>query len=513
MRRRSNSRSRALLLSAALGAGAVERAAATDYTITTLADGVAADGTCTLREAIRAAATGIAVHECPAGGSVDRIVLAAIGDYSFSGGQELLLSENLTIRGGTGEAGSHRIDLRGQNRFLLSLSSVLTLEDITVANGGPASMLPDGGGVSALSSTLRLARVVFEGCRAVLGGGLAIIDGSTTLDGVIFRGNRAEATNPGGTAAGGGLYVELSATALLTAAGLAFEGNVASSVGAKGLAQGGAVALAVRGRAELRDLAFVGNTLEGAVSNQGGGLRLALDDSGEVIVEDLAFEGNGAEEGAVGQALFVETAGESTAALRRLRIAGNGGLSGIGTQGELSLRGVSTLQVESALVAHGADRGLSVSAFDQAVARLGSLTVAHNSGEGLVLEGLSASPIRVENSILWGNVAPGSTAPDLAASGLVDVDRAANHNWIGNLGDPDPFFVDAVAGDFSLAIESEAIDAGDQAFQTVGSFDTAHAPRVAGIQVDLGAFERDALFGDDFESAGVGFWSAAASGP
>ena len=63
---------RALLALAVVAAPA----GATSWSISSTVDAVAVDGTCTLREAIRAAATDLAVNECAAGGAVDEIVLA-----------------------------------------------------------------------------------------------------------------------------------------------------------------------------------------------------------------------------------------------------------------------------------------------------------------------------------------------------------------------------------------------------------------------------------------------------
>ena len=89
-----------------------------------------------------------------------------------------------------------------------------------------------------------------------------------------------------------------------------------------------------------------------------------------------------------------------------------------------------------------------------------------------------------------------------------EFDRVAQHNWIGELGDPDPLFEASGAGDFHLQASSGALDAGDATFVSVGRWDADHAPRVAGEGLDLGAFERDALFGDGLESGDTAAWEA-----
>ena len=109
---------------------------------------------------------------------------------------------------------------------------------------------------------------------------------------------------------------------------------------------------------------------------------------------------------------------------------------------------------------------------------------------------------RVENSIAFGNATSSGTnlhvfngTPDVSAENLVGVD---------------PQFVNAAGGDFRLGPTSVAANAGNQAFLSVGPFDVAHADRVVGVQLDLGALERGALFSDDFEKGDLYAWSVAA---
>ncbi len=69
--------------------------------------------------------------------------------------------------------------------------------------------------------------------------------------------------------------------------------------------------------------------------------------------------------------------------------------------------------------------------------------------------------------------------------------------------------MNAAAGDFRLGPTSVAADAGNQTFLSVGPFDAAHADRIVGVQVDLGALERGALWSDDFEIGDLYAWSVA----
>ena len=98
----ASSRRRTLLL-LLLVASVAAAASATTWTISSTTDSVAIDGVCSLREAIRAAATDGAVNECVAGGASDEIVLAVEGPYSFDQGEETLsgtaVDPKLSVRG------------------------------------------------------------------------------------------------------------------------------------------------------------------------------------------------------------------------------------------------------------------------------------------------------------------------------------------------------------------------------------------------------------------------------
>ena len=161
---------------------------------------------------------------------------------------------------------------------------------------------------------------------------------------------------------------------------------------------------------------------------------------------------------------------------------------------------------ESSLVANGSGLGLIATAGDGARLVVSQTTTAGNGLTGVLARGFSTVPLRIEGSVLWGN---GAVNDDLELFGTVDADRVANHNWIGDQGDPDPLFVDPANGDFGLQALSAAVDAGDATFPALGPFDLAHAPRVVGAEVDLGALERDGLFADNFESASTGAWSTS----
>jgi CSLREA domain-containing protein len=100
--------------------------------VTTNADGVAADGSCSLREAVQAANTDLAVNECPAGNGADAISLAAT-TYTLTGGQLDVTSE-LTIAGAG--ASSTTIDANHNGRALnVTAAGKLTVENLAVTGG------------------------------------------------------------------------------------------------------------------------------------------------------------------------------------------------------------------------------------------------------------------------------------------------------------------------------------------------------------------------------------------
>src|SRR5256885_2346465 len=118
-------------------------ASAATITVTTVADGVANDGNCTLREAVIAANTDSAVDACGAGSGADVIVLAA-GTYTLSvtgAGEDasltgdLDITSNITLQG----AGSGSTIVRAgaiADRVIHVLSTgTATLQQLTIRDG------------------------------------------------------------------------------------------------------------------------------------------------------------------------------------------------------------------------------------------------------------------------------------------------------------------------------------------------------------------------------------------
>ncbi len=510
----------ALPLLAAIASGA----SATTYSVSSLLDGVAVDGECRLREAIRAADDNQAVNECPAGEGNDEIVLASSGSYSFSQGEEELANSGvLALRGVTNDASAHQIDL-GQANRLWSVTSgySVTLENLTLkrgfANGAGGALRFAAGGFVLRNVTVRDSEATSNG--GGLFAALAGEDNTVTenvIEGCQFIDNVVSSVSAGQAASGGGVAVHLGVLTTIAVRHSRFEGNAVQSSGLGAVSTGGGLAIRLLGttsEASFSRLELVGNQVAGAGA-WGAGAALVAQSGAQLVVEDLVATGNDASQALPSQRgliLDIDLASEGAQSLRLRRFAlrTNGSTPSADSEMALRAEGSSSAIIDSGVVAANRHAGLWATAVGEATVLLGQLTIAGNDGAGLTLSNSSAFLPRLENSILWGNAAPGSIAEDLVAIGPSDADRATNHNWIGDQGDPDPLFVDSAGGDYFLQALSGAVDAGDSTFASVGPFDANHAPRVVGDEVDLGAYELGGLFADDFEAGDSGAWVVTA---
>jgi CSLREA domain-containing protein len=489
------------------------RSGATDYAITSFVDVVAADGACTLREAIRAAESNLAVNECAAGGLEDTIVLQSTGIYSFFHGDEPVTNGPLTIRGLSGVAADHVIDLQSVNRFLrVQSNGRITLEGLTLDRGSSVGATPpSGGALRAALTEVVLRDVVISSCTAGEdGGGLfaSSVTNGLTMERVRFVDNLVLGTVNNPWATGGGASIRVPTATL---SDVLFDGNRSLSLDAGGRAFGGAMQLTVGGpadsRSTLRALQVRNNEAEGALSSQAAGVLAAVSPAGRLVIEDSSFADNALvtnPAGVFGVALVAIADQQTSIDLRRLRVSGSGAGNTQVAQVMVSAQGGSTVVVDSVAIHHSPTSGLFLSAFEDGLLVAGQLTVTSHDAVGVKVSGLSSLPIRLENSILWGN-GPGGN-DDVSVTGTIDAGHSSNHLWIGELGDPDPRFVNPATADFGLQASSGALDAGAASFPSVGPYDAAHAQRVIGPGLDLGAFERSGLFADSFEAGGLWAW-------
>ncbi len=172
----------ALLLA---GFGSTSPAHAATITVTTFTDNLAANGDCSLREAIQASNTDTAVDACPAGSGADTIVLAA-GTYTLSransSGDEdanqtgdLDILGNLTIIGVDANTTNISNTVALDRVMQIPLGATATLTGVSISNGHSTQ---DGGAI-ANKGTLTLNSVTIENSIAGGNGGGIFNDAGT----------------------------------------------------------------------------------------------------------------------------------------------------------------------------------------------------------------------------------------------------------------------------------------------------------------------------------------------
>ncbi len=164
-------------LALAVAPRSVVRAEST-ITVTTDADTVAADGLCSLREAIQAADTDLPVNECIAGSGTDRIVFSADGTIILS--SILYVNSAMTIDGAGLAVALSGNDAVGVLNVLSG--GDLTLKQLTVQDGwggsGQGAGIYNGGTLTVLSSTIAQNATDSNGS----GGGLYNRGTATVID-------------------------------------------------------------------------------------------------------------------------------------------------------------------------------------------------------------------------------------------------------------------------------------------------------------------------------------------
>jgi hypothetical protein len=487
----------AALLRATAAAGAT-------YTITTLAEDSIANGNCTLREALLTASTDSTNDLCIGDVGPDTIVLEAVGTYELDDGSLSSAARQLTVRGdGDHPQSAYVVDLGGAQRFFGVHDAELTLENLTLTNGFAA---PRGGALLVEDSDLTMRRVTISSSQATEGGAVAFLaQGAQQLDlaEVTLSANRAVADQ----AFGGGIYVSLVngggvrivKTRLLDNRIEAASGNFSRAGGGLYIQASGAASL------ELRHLELARNVIDAPSFASGAGAWVILGSTAAFELEDATFDDNELAVAAPtnGAAALSLDLTAPSATVRRLRLLGN--LGGPGKeQATIQVHGSTQGVVSDVLAGNGNGSGLFLTATSGTTCSLvaGNLTVAGHPDSGLRL-GQSGCPLRIENSVLFGNAT--SSGSDL------DVFFGSPEISAETLDGVDPLFVDAANGDFRLASGSAAIDAGDSSFASVGPFDAAHGSRVVGLDVDLGALERPTIFAEGFERADLYAWAGFVS--
>ncbi|XSG77644.1 choice-of-anchor Q domain-containing protein [Herpetosiphon llansteffanensis] len=201
----------------------------TTITVNTLVDDVTANnGTCSLREAIQAANTNLAVDACPAGSASDTIQLAA-GSYTLSlTGAESPQTGDLDLNGiiqitGVTSATSI-IDANDIDRALEITGGNVSLRNLQVRNGfhtGPANefdtyghgILHQAGSLIIDSSMVTTNGYITNStgvATSFFGGGIASLTGYLTITNSLVENNYVSAESMGNSGIGGGLYIDAS---------------------------------------------------------------------------------------------------------------------------------------------------------------------------------------------------------------------------------------------------------------------------------------------------------------
>ena len=203
----------ALLLLASLQILTAPAQATTTITVTTTQDVIADDGWCSLREAVIAANTDSAFHDCPGGSGADTIDfgpgLPATATYVLTrtgAGEDAAMTGDLDIQGtlsldGLG-AGSSILDGDGGDRiFEILPGGQASISGVTVRNGNPGSGAYGGGIGVNLTGALTLTDSTVTGNTAVRGGGIYILGRLTASNSLV------DANQGGGLSNDGGLLV------------------------------------------------------------------------------------------------------------------------------------------------------------------------------------------------------------------------------------------------------------------------------------------------------------------
>jgi CSLREA domain-containing protein len=274
----------ALLTAVAAALALPSTAAATDFSVTTLADldGAVCGTPCSLRQAINAANTSVSID-----GSTDVIHLPA-GTLARNPAFQAVKVTAAVVIVGTGArtttiAGSPNPGFGSRALSVASSSPIdVELRDLSVAAGlveASATMPAEGGGIHVTGAHLTLRRVTVRDNQALdargaavpgtaAGGGIFTTNGSLTLEHVTIRDNRATGTWASGnsvSASGGGASVRGAGTSIRNTT---VAGNVAA--GGPGLGSGGGLELLARAR--LEGVTVTGNRVGGVKGSTGGNI-------------------------------------------------------------------------------------------------------------------------------------------------------------------------------------------------------------------------------------------------
>jgi hypothetical protein len=427
------------------------------------------------------------------------------------------------------------------------------LESVQLLDGDPDPANPDqGGGLTVDGATVTMRDSTLQDNTAQRGGGALVLDGSLTLEEVEVFQNIVQDEGGGLACFSGSLSVSLEAVyfneAQLGGGIYASDCNVdlveASIDGNEATASGGGIFLHNGSTLTAgQDSSSAGNVS----GNNGGGLF--LDEGSHASLVDFALSHNVAANFGGGAVLY----GASTLSMERSAncretgrscseidnneagwFRGGGGIAVFqGSQASVfgtkisrnrldgPLPGLpsvalvddpnSELVIESSMITDNRGADALFQATDGAVITLAFSTVTANQDQLHVAEALAPAGLDIFSSIVWethGDVVAAAT------NGVYDcliVHELASLPASGTIVLSDPL----LQADYSLGIDSLAVDACDNFFYTPGPLDYFGQQREFDTQLpnalgpfDLGAAELQLLFLDGLESGDTSVWSA-----
>ncbi len=203
--------------------------------------------------------------------SGDTITFGCSGDIKLS--KTLTIATNLTLDGN-----GQNVTLDGGNSMqVLNMNSGVsfTLNDITLAHGGPNST-SRGGGLFDNGGSLIISNSTFAGNTAISGAGLFATGGTVSISNSTFFANNS-------TFSGGGGILNQGATISITNSTFA---NNTTSVHCDGVGGGG---ILNSGSLSISNSTFVNNSGGCGPQGVGGGL---VNDGGSVIISNSTFANN-----------------------------------------------------------------------------------------------------------------------------------------------------------------------------------------------------------------------------
>ncbi|MDR1529628.1 MAG: putative Ig domain-containing protein [Burkholderiales bacterium] len=360
-------------------------AQAATVTVNDVTDGSVA-GKCTLRDAVAAVNTAMAVNGCAAGdGSNDTITFDAgvfntptTIDVTASG--EIAISKSLTIEGllDVDDAPLITLDGKSANRILNFSGSVLTVSGLAFQNGSVASGA-SGGAIYA------------PGASATV-----IVRNS------VFKNNQATSSYGNG----GAIYA-YGVNATVNVSNSTFENNQAGGVGS-----GSGGAIGTNGTANVSNSAFKGNH-----ARYGGGAIYAYTTAN---VSDSTF-GNNRSSGSYGGAIHaIGTANVSNSAFENNQANSNGGAISATTAN------VSNSTFEGNRASNNDGGAIHV----WTALKASHLTLLDNSAtRGAAIYGASGS-VRIDNSLILSSAALVGAPTLCAVVGAGSIGGSYNIEWV-----------------------------------------------------------------------------------